>query len=69
MQEIMSDREPKEGEYFIPTSIDGFVVGQIACSKPGLRLVDFYRTSTVLAKDVPPLPPLPKAKDQKNAIA
>ncbi len=49
----VSDREPKDGEYYISTSIGGFVVGQVVCIRQGLRLVDFYRTSTVLAKDVP----------------
>jgi len=46
----------KPSQYRIPTSIRGVVVGQVRCSRPGLRLIDFYRTSNVLAKDVPPKP-------------
>jgi len=45
----------KPSEYRIPTMIQGEVVGQIRCSRQGLKLIDFYRTSTVLAKDVPPV--------------
>ncbi len=53
-------REPKEGEYSI---VAVKTVGLVVCYVPGLRLIDFYRTSSVLAKDVvPPPEPLPKAK-------
>ena len=55
MEEGVPD-DLKPSEYRIPTSKQGFVVGQIRCSKPGLRLIDFYRTSSVLAIDVPPKP-------------
>ncbi len=48
------EREPKDGEYRIPVKIHGDVVGHIVCIRPGLRLIDFYRTSSVMAKDVPP---------------
>ena len=54
MEEVVPD-DLKDGEYRIPTSKQGFVVGQIRCSRPGLNLIDFYRTSLVLAKDVPPV--------------
>lgn len=49
----MNDNEElPEGKYHIPTSKGGQVVGKILCSRPGLRLIDFYRTSPVLASDL-----------------
>lgn len=47
-------RDYPEGVYFIDTKKEGEVVGKIACYRPGLKLIDFYRTSPVLAKDEPP---------------
>ena len=46
-------RAPKDNEYMIPSVMP---YGRIVCSRPGMKLVDFYRTSSVLAKDVPPKP-------------
>lgn len=43
-------RELKVGEYSI-SAAGG--VGRIACYRPGITLIDFYRTSTVLVKDIP----------------
>lgn len=45
------NRMYEPGVYFIDTLNKGEKVGKIACYKPGLKLIDFYRTSPVLAKD------------------
>ncbi len=41
-------KAPKPGEY----QIQSVGTGQIACYRPGMQLIDFYRTTDVLAKDV-----------------
>jgi hypothetical protein len=43
-------RPPKEGEYVVPS----VGVGDVICSRPGVTLIDFYRTHQLLAKDVKP---------------
>lgn len=43
-------REPKVGEYSI---VAAGGVGRIACYRPGLVLMDFYRTTPLLVKDLP----------------
>ena len=44
------NREFPDGTYWIPTGKE--LCGRIACYRPGLVLSDFYRTSSVLVKDV-----------------
>ena len=65
-------RDAKPGEYSI-VAVGG--VGRITCYRPGLQLIDFYRTTTVLACEVKPLVPSgtggvqgdnPHATPQKN---
>lgn len=46
-------RESKDNEYTIPSASPN---GRIVCYLPGMKLIDFYRTDTVLAKDVPVKP-------------
>lgn len=55
-------REPKENERLIASITPGC---SIVVSREKVRLIDFYRTSTVLMADLPVKPP----QDQKNAIA
>lgn len=43
-------RESKANEYWVESALPS---GRIVCSREGLAIVDFYRTSEVLAKDVP----------------
>lgn len=43
-------REQRDGEYTI-VAFGG--VGRIVCYRPGMKLIDFYRTTSVLAKDTP----------------
>lgn len=43
------ERELKPTEYMI----DSVGTGKVICSRPGVKLIDFYRTSPVLSKDVP----------------
>jgi hypothetical protein len=40
-------RDVKLGEYLI----NAVIVGQVVCSRPGVTLVDMYRSMGVLAKD------------------
>jgi len=48
----MSDhREPRNEEYEIKSACGTPIV----CYVQGLQLCDFYRTSPILAKDVPPV--------------
>lgn len=47
-------REYGQDAYFIETKREGEVVGRIVCVRKGVQLIDFYRTSGVLAKDVKP---------------
>lgn len=42
------ERALKESEYLVQS----VGVGKVICSRPGVKLIDFYRTSAVLAKDV-----------------
>ena len=44
------NREFPDGTYWIPTGKE--LCGRIVCYRPGLVLGDFYRTSSVLIKDV-----------------
>ena len=46
-------REAKDGEYTIDSVTPGC---KIVCCRPGMKLVDFYRTSPILFKDLPPKP-------------
>jgi hypothetical protein len=48
------ERESRAHEYWVASVGSGRVV----CYHTGLMLVDFYRTSGVLAKDVPPKEPI-----------
>ena len=43
-------RDERDGEYTIP-AVGG--VGRVVCYRKGLQLIDFYRQSSVLSKDVP----------------
>jgi len=43
-------RSPKEGEYVVPS----VGMGDVICSRPGVTLIDFYRSQPLLAKDVKP---------------
>lgn len=43
------ERPLKENEY----RIKSVGVGKIICSRPGVQLIDFYRTPCVLVKDIP----------------
>lgn len=52
---MKEDYELKDGQYLIETKKGGEVVGRILCSRPGLRLIDFYRTSTVLVGELKPV--------------